>query len=77
MRKLSVFLLTICILAALLCACGDETPADGVMTPIKDDNGSITGYECKYHNDNGDITRWDVYDAQEQYDHYQIGRAHV
>ena len=53
-----------------LCSCGSETAADGAYTPVKDENGSITGYERKYHNDNGDITRWDVYDANEQYDHY-------
>lgn len=72
MRKLLLRLLTACILAAvLLCACGD-TETDGSLTPIKDENGSVTGYERKYHNDNGDVTRWDVYDAQEQYDHYTL-----
>ena len=55
-----------------LYSCASDTAADGDYVPIKDDNGAITGYERKYHNDNGDITRWDVYDAQEQYDHYVL-----
>lgn len=53
----------------LFCACQKEV-ADGDLTPVKDENGTITGYERKYHNDNGGVTRWDVYDAQQQYDHY-------
>lgn len=52
----------------VLTACGEK--ADGEMVPVKDENGAVSGYERKYHNDNGDITRWDVYDANEQYDHY-------
>ena len=56
-----------------LCACGsDEAAEDGAYVPVKDDSGVITGYERKYHNDNGSVTRWDVYDANEQYDHYTI-----
>lgn len=42
------------------------------MEPLKDENGAVTGYERKYHNDNGDVTRWDVYDANQQYDHYVL-----
>ena len=68
MRKITA-LLCLCLCCTLfLVGCGEKP--DGDMEPIKDENGSITGYERKYHNDNGDITRWDVYDADEQYDHY-------
>lgn len=55
----------------LLTACGKE-PVDGDLTPVKDENGTITGYERKYHNDTGGVTRWDVYDADQQYDHYVL-----
>ena len=66
-------MLIVCILSAVfLCACGDQPAVDGALTPVKDENGIITGYERKYHNDNGDITRWDVYDAQEQYLNYTL-----
>ena len=65
-----------CLLALLmlsLAGCGSQSATeDGTMLPVKDDSGTITGYERKYHNDNGDITRWDVYDANEQYDHYVL-----
>ena len=77
------FTLICCICAVLvllmlpLSACGnqqqeDAAEADGVLTPVKDDNGNITGYERKYHNDNGDVTCWDVYDADEQYQSYVL-----
>ncbi|MBQ3329871.1 MAG: hypothetical protein IJG87_01675 [Ruminococcus sp.] len=73
MRRSSLILLIACILAMiLLCACGDKTVVDGELTAVKDENGNITGYERRYHNDNGDITRWDVYDAQEQYLNYTL-----
>lgn len=65
---LSVFLL--CVL--MFTACGSEPAVDGAMTPVKDSDGRITGYERRYHNDNGDITRWDVYTADEVYDHYVL-----
>lgn len=70
-RFFSVLLICLCCLL-FLTACADESTADGAMTPIKDENGSIIGYERKYHNDNGDVTRWDVYDANEEYDHYTL-----
>ena len=71
MIKRIITLLSVCLLFSfLLTACGSESVIDGEMTPVKDDSGNITGYERKYHNDNGDITRWDVYDADEKYDHY-------
>lgn len=69
MMKRIIAILCLCLCCTLfLAACGEKP--DGSMEPIKDENGKITGYERKYHNENGDITRWDVYDADEQYDHY-------
>ena len=68
MRKITAILLICVICSLFLTACGEKP--DGSMEPIKDESGNITGYERKYHNENGDITRWDVYDANEQYDHY-------
>ena len=71
MRKLLIPLILCLICAMLFCACEEEA-ADGSMVPVKDDSGAITGYEAKYHNDNGDITRLDVYDANQEYDHYVL-----
>lgn len=65
-----LILTLVCIM--IFSACGEETAADGTMVPIKDDSGTITGYEAKYYNDNGDITRYDVYDANQEYDHYVL-----
>lgn len=71
MMKRIIAILCLCMCCVLvLTACGEKP--DGSMEPVKDENGNITGYERKYHNDNGDITRWDVYDADEQYDHYTL-----
>ena len=69
-RRLTAFLSFCLISLFLFTAC--SKPADGAYVPIKDESGNITGYERKYHNDNGDVTRWDVYDASEQYDHYVL-----
>lgn len=70
MRKI-VFILCLCFVCSFfLVACGEKP--DGSLEPIKDDAGAITGYERKYHNDNGDITRWDFYDTNEQSDHYLL-----
>ena len=70
MRKLGAILCIFALCACFLSACGKK--ADGEMEPVKDENGAVTGYERKYHNDNGDITRWDVYDVNQQYDHYVL-----
>ena len=42
------------------------------MIEVKDDNGNLSGYERRYHNDNGDVTRLDVYDENETYLYYVI-----
>lgn len=75
MRRILLILCVCLIAAAALSACGGSSTSateapDGAMTPVEDEAGNTVGYERKYHNDNGDITRWDVYDADEQYDHY-------
>ena len=70
-RKLVSFI-SVCLLSVLLLTACSETEPNGAYVPVKDDSGTITGYERKYYNDNGDITRWDVYTAQEEYDHYLL-----
>ena len=70
-RKLTA-VLSFCLICLVVLSGCSAKPADGDYTPIKDDSGAVTGYERKYHNDNGDITRWDVYDASQQYDHYVL-----
>ena len=78
MRNRVFLLIALCmVVVLLLCSCSekkdaDATETDGALTPVTDDSGNVTGYERKYHNDNGDVTRWDVYDANEQYDHYTL-----
>lgn len=73
MRKAAVFLCAVLTILSVLalCSCSGEKP-DGAMTAVKDDSGKITGYERRYHNDNGDITRWDIYDADEVYQSYVL-----
>lgn len=71
MRKTVAFLCAVLIALTMLCSCSGKKP-DGDMTPVKDDSGNITGYERRYHNDNGDITRWDIYDADQVYQSYVL-----
>ena len=61
-----------CLFAVFILSACEDSQVDGVMTEIKDDSGQITGFERRYHNDNGDITRLDVYDKDQVYDHYII-----
>ena len=70
MKKITLILCVLALCSLLLAAC--DKKADGELTPVKDENGATAGYERKYHNDNGDVTRWDVYDANQQYDHYVL-----
>ena len=67
----AVCFLLLMLMTLSLCACdsnGDQKPTEnGIMTEVRDDNGELTGYERRYTNDNGDITRWDVYDAEQTY----------
>ena len=65
--------LLLCAVAASLCACGAESEKssapteDGVLTAVRNESGEITGYERRYHNDDGNITRLDSYDADQNY----------
>ena len=74
MRRSAALILAVCLMlsAVILCSCGEEEKADGALTPVKDESGNITGYERKYHNDHGDITRWDIYDENEEYQSFVI-----
>ena len=70
MKRIVAILCSLALCTFFLSACGNK--ADGAMEPVQDENGSVTGYERVYHNDNGDITRWDVYDVNQKYDHYVL-----
>lgn len=70
LSALCLILLSVLMLSS--CAEADPTAQDGVMTEVKDASGQISGYECRYHNDNGDITRLDVYDAEKVYQSFVI-----
>lgn len=68
-----------CVLCLLMvfslssCKKGDtQSTEDGVLIKITDDSGNIISYERRYHNDHGDMSRLDVYDKDEVYDHYII-----
>ncbi len=74
-RLLILMICPVILICCLLCSCdkGDsQSTEDGVMTEIKDDDDNLTGYERKYHNDSGDVTRWDVYDENQTYLYYVI-----
>lgn len=76
MKKLLSFIACICLAGAFLCACaaqGDTAPtADGMLTAVTDESGKVIGYERRYHNDNGAVTRWDQYDENETYTGYVL-----
>lgn len=58
-------------LCMLLCACGAESGDDsGRMIPVKDSSGAVTGYERRFVNSDGNVTRLDVFDADEVYLYY-------
>lgn len=68
--------ITVCLLllCTVLCACGKKAaPAeDGQLTAVYNDAGALTGYERRYHNDSGLITRLDRYDADQNYLSYVL-----
>ena len=70
-KKLLCLTITVCLcICILLCSCssGDTEPtADGAMTAVTDSSGNVTGYERRYHNTDGNISRLDVYDADQEY----------
>lgn len=73
MRRLIAIIVSVLLIAAVLCSCGADSSAtkgDSGMTAVKDDNGDVTGYERRAFNDNGDVTRLDVYDKDQTYLYY-------
>lgn len=72
MRKLiaiSAVLLAFCLLFS---SCSSSETDNGGMKEIKDDSGKLTGYERRSYNDNGDVTRLDVYDENQTYLYYEL-----
>lgn len=71
--RIASLLITVLMILSL-CACGEGGSAtedeEGKLNKITTDGGNVIGYERKYFNDNGDISRLDVYDKNEKYDHY-------
>ena len=76
MKRIVIFLLVFALFFCVMlsaCSAGDIKPTeDGVLTEVRGDSGNLTGYERRYHNDNGDITRLDVYDAEQVYQSFVI-----
>lgn len=69
MRKL---LLIFALLSIVICfaACDEKKDESSVsdaggMVEIKNDDGDLTGYERRSYNDNGDVTRLDVFDKDQ------------
>lgn len=70
-----VALLILLFISLMLSACGAEgsdSDVNGAMVAMKDDNGTITGYERRYLDDDGNITRWDRYDADQVYQSFVL-----
>ena len=71
-RYLLLAILLCCVLLFVSCS-GDTTPtSDGIMTAVTDDKGAVTGYERRYHNADGLLSRLDVYDADKVYLNYSL-----
>lgn len=70
-KILSFLLIAVCLcVSVLLCSCSSkevEPTVDGAMTAVTDSEGNLMGYERRYHNTNGDISRLDVYDRDQTY----------
>lgn len=68
---LAILIVFLCI---FLCACdpsgSTDSTVNGAMIEVKDKDGSLSGYERRFYNDNGDVTRLDVYDADQTYLYY-------
>ena len=70
-----LIILLVCFIAVIsLCSCSgsSEPAADGAMTAVTSSDGTVTGYERRFHNENGDITRLDVYDADKVYQSFVL-----
>lgn len=67
---ISVILILCVLISVLLCACDgstEATAADGALTAVVDGEGNVTGYERRFHNSFGGITRLDIYDRDQAY----------
>ncbi len=72
-RRLIPILCCILVFGLLLSACSDsEKREDGRKYPVYSDDGVLTGYEREFHNTEGLLSRLDVFDADDNYDHYVI-----
>ena len=76
MKRFLLLALSLCLgLCVLLCSCksADTAPTgSGALTRVTDSDGNTTGFERRYLNANGDITRWDVYDKDQVYLSYVL-----
>ena len=73
MRRLIAIIVSLLLISAVLCSCNNGSSAEtgiGGLTQLKNDNGDLTGYERRSYNDNGDVTRLDVYDTDQTYLYY-------
>ncbi len=59
-----------CVFVACDASGGDKPTENGRMEEVKDDSGTLTGYERRFYNQNGDVTRLDVFDENETYLYY-------
>ena len=71
MMKKIIAALAVCIcLAVIFCSCSSdsaEPTEDGAMTAVTDADGNVSGYERRYHNADGNLSRLDIYDPNQQY----------
>lgn len=74
MRRLIAAVCICLVCLSLFSACSDNAPEteNGKLIELKDDSGAVTGYERRYYNDNGDVTRVDVYDTEDVYQSFII-----
>lgn len=76
MKKI-VLLISICLICLIFCSCGEKSTAEptipnGELVPVTNDSGKILGYERRYLNDDGKVTRWDIYNADQEYQRYML-----
>ncbi len=78
MRRLSIFLLSLLTAAVFCCmtACSSsdksQSTENGVMVEVKDSNGDAVGYERRSYDDNGNMTRLDVFDTEQTCLYYDL-----
>lgn len=73
-KGITLIVVLLLLFAMTACDASDQSQAteSGIMEEIRDENGDLTGYERRYYNDNGGVTRWDVYDENENYLYYEL-----